>query len=153
MNQFTIRRGNYEVVVSALGALRPVEVGEDVGAIISRGLLHYDKEISKLVVEKQGSGKDAKLVDIAWSAEAQAAVELRLEAALGTIFSGVKIAAAKRVKSVKVDVGAAVAAALRAAGLSEDAVKAAMVAQGHSYTALATAEAQPQAPASEGEMA
>lgn len=135
MNKFIIRRGNYEVEISSLGALRPVEVGEDVGAIFARGILHYDKEIGKVAVEKQGSGKDAKLVDLAWSAEGQKAIEERLTAMLGVVFSDVKLAGAKRVKSSKVDVGAAVASALRAAGLGEDAVKAAMLAGGHAYVA------------------
>lgn len=145
MNKFTIRRGNYEVVVSSLGALRPVEVGEDVGAIFARGILHYDKEIGKVAVEKQGSGKDAKLVDLAWSAEGQKAIEERLTAVLGVVFSDVKLAGAKRVKSSKVDVGAAVAAgiheAMRKTGLSEDAVKSAVEASGYAYVAPQAAPA------------
>lgn len=147
MTSFKIRRAGYEIEIKALGKLKPVVVGDDVAAIFARGLLHYDKEIGAVAVEKKGSGKDAKLVDKAWTAEGQAAIELRMEALLGVVFEGVEIAATKRVKASKVDVGAAISEAMRSAKLDEAAIKAAVEAQGFAYSAPVAA--QPELPAVE----
>jgi hypothetical protein len=145
---FKIRRGNFEVEVLTLGKLKAVEVGEDVAAIVARGLLHYDKEIGKLTNEEKGE-KAAK----PWSEEAQAAVELRLEAALGVMFEDVKIKATRRVKTTtgKAAVAEAIHDALRAAGLGEDAVKAAVEKQGHVYVGKAVATSTPESEAQPAE--
>lgn len=136
-NHMKITRGNYSMEVS-VGQLRAVTLPEEMASAFARGVLHYDKEIGKLL--KPGKGEKAD--SVAWTADIQAAVEMRLEAALSVVFEGVKIAGMKRERAAaKVDIDAAIAEALRAAGLDEAAVEKALTAQGHVYKA-------PQAPVS-----
>lgn len=135
-----ITRGNISLEVS-VGSLKAIVLPEDLAAVFARGILHYDKEIGKLLKP----AKDEKADSVAWSAELQSAVELRMEAALGVVFEGVAIKGQKRERAAaKVDVGAAIAEALRAAGLDESKVEATLVAQGHAYKAPVAPQAAPE---------
>lgn len=130
-NHMKITRGNYSLEVS-VGSLKAVVLPEEMASAFARGVLHYDKEIGKLL--KPGKGEKAD--SVAWTADIQAAVEMRLETALSVVFEGVAIEGKKRERTAgKVDIGAAIAEALRAAGLDEAAVEKALVAQGHAYKA------------------
>lgn len=126
-----ITRGNITLEVK-VGSLKAIVLPEEVAAVFARGLLHYDKEVGELLKPAKGEKADS----VAWSAELQSAVELRMEAALRGVFEDVEIKGQKRERtSAKIDVGAAIAEALRSAGLDESAVEKALTAQGHVYKA------------------